>query len=159
MIQRKGLLALMNPFDLKEALLAKHAQHVVLVHFPIALFLAGVGFDLLAQRWNKTNFAAVAYYNILAAALSTPFVVATGLLAWKFQLDSEKLKGVLLLHLLFGCTGAALICLVSFLHIRARRSPGISLPRYRLPIELVAAVIIAATGHLGGFLTGVNGVG
>lgn len=24
----------MNPFDLKAALLAKHAQHVVLVHFP-----------------------------------------------------------------------------------------------------------------------------
>ena len=61
----------MNPFDLKEALLAKHAQHVVLVHFPIALFLAGVGFDLLAQRWNKANFAAVANYNFLAAALST----------------------------------------------------------------------------------------
>jgi hypothetical protein len=27
-----------NPFDLKTVLLAKHAQHVVLIHFPIALF-------------------------------------------------------------------------------------------------------------------------
>ena len=27
-----------NPFDIKQALLAKHAQHVVLIHFPIALF-------------------------------------------------------------------------------------------------------------------------
>ena len=32
----------MNPFDPKAALLAKHAQHVVLVHFPIALFMTGV---------------------------------------------------------------------------------------------------------------------
>ncbi len=32
----------MNPFDLRAALLAKHAQHVVLIHFPIALFIAGV---------------------------------------------------------------------------------------------------------------------
>jgi hypothetical protein len=95
----------------------------------------------------------------LAAALSTPFVIATGLLAWKFQLDSEKFKGVLLLHLLFGCTGAALICLVCFLHILARRLPERPLPIYRLPIEPFAAVVIAATGHLGGFLTGVNGVG
>ena len=29
-----------NPFDLKTVLLAKHAQHVVLIHFPIALFIA-----------------------------------------------------------------------------------------------------------------------
>ena len=32
----------MNPFDLKAALLARHAQHVVLIHFPIALFIASV---------------------------------------------------------------------------------------------------------------------
>ena len=27
----------MNPFDLRSILLARHAQHVVLIHFPIAL--------------------------------------------------------------------------------------------------------------------------
>lgn len=32
----------MNPFSLREALLARHAQHVVLIHFPIALFLAAI---------------------------------------------------------------------------------------------------------------------
>ena len=30
---------MVNPFDLKTTLLAKHAQHVVLIHFPIGLFL------------------------------------------------------------------------------------------------------------------------
>jgi uncharacterized membrane protein len=39
----------MNLFDIKSALLAKHAQHVVLVHFPIALFLTGVAFDFAAR--------------------------------------------------------------------------------------------------------------
>ena len=38
----------MNPFDLKAALLAKHAQHPVIIHFPIALFIISVAFDLLA---------------------------------------------------------------------------------------------------------------
>ena len=42
-----------NPFDIKTAVLARHAQHVVLIHFPIALFTAAVGFDYLAQ-WTKT---------------------------------------------------------------------------------------------------------
>jgi hypothetical protein len=33
------------------------------------------------------------------------------------------------------------------------------LPRYRLPIEVLAVTIVALTGHLGGFLSGVNGPG
>ena len=51
----------MNPFDIKAALLAKHAQHVVLIHFPIALFIAGVIFDFLAQRTKWRALAEVAY--------------------------------------------------------------------------------------------------
>ncbi len=45
----------MNPWDLRSALLAKHAQHVVLIHFPIALFLTGVLFDLLASAMRDTE--------------------------------------------------------------------------------------------------------
>ena len=29
-----------NPFDVRTIVLAKHAQHVVLIHFPLALFIA-----------------------------------------------------------------------------------------------------------------------
>ena len=60
-----------NPFDIKTVVLAKHAQHVVLIHFPIALFIAAVGFDYLAQ-WRKNQaLAAAAYFNLLLAAIST----------------------------------------------------------------------------------------
>jgi len=41
-----------NPFDLKAALLAGHAQHPVIIHFPIALFIASAVFELLAA-WRK----------------------------------------------------------------------------------------------------------
>jgi uncharacterized membrane protein len=44
----------MNPFDLKAALLARHAQHVALIHFPIALFITGVAFDVV-ERLSSTN--------------------------------------------------------------------------------------------------------
>jgi hypothetical protein len=33
------------------------------------------------------------------------------------------------------------------------------LPAYRLSIEALAVLLVALTGHLGGFLTGVNGPG
>jgi uncharacterized membrane protein len=61
---------MVNPFDLKSALLAKHAQHVVLIHFPVALFIAGAAFDWLAQWTKRRELADAAYYNLLAAAVS-----------------------------------------------------------------------------------------
>ena len=60
----------MHPFDIKQALLAKHAQHVVLIHFPIALCMAGVAFDLAAQWTKNRTLAVAAYYNFTVAAAS-----------------------------------------------------------------------------------------
>ena len=145
-----------NPFDLKTALLAKHAQHVVLIHFPIALFITAVAFDLIAQWTKRSGLADTAYYNLLVAAISTLPVIGTGILAWQFQLDGQKLKGILLLHLMLACVSSVMIWLVWWLHFRARRRAE-ELPRYRLAIEFLGVGIIALTGHLGGFLSGVNG--
>ena len=145
-------------FDPRTALLAKHAQHVVLIHFPIALFIAGVAFDPVG-RWRKRRLLAeAAYYNLLAEAWSTLPAFATGLLAWQFELDGQKLKGVLLLHLMLACASSAMIWLVWWEHFRARRR-GEALPGRSVIIEWVGVGIVALTGHLGGFLSGVNGPG
>jgi len=150
---------MVNPFDPKTVLLAKHAQHVVLVHFPIALFLTAVGFDFAGQWIRKPVLATVARYNLLIAAVATVPVMATGLLAWRWQLEGHKLKGLLLQHLVLGVVSSCLIWLVWWIHFRASRKAGATLPAYRLPIELVAALAVAVTAHLGGFLSGVNAPG
>jgi uncharacterized membrane protein len=149
---------MVNPFDPKSAVMARHAQHVVLIHFPIALFISAVAFDLIAQWTKRRGLADAAYYNLLGAALATFPVLATGLLAWQFQLDGQKLKGILLLHLVLACVSSAMIWLVWWLHFRVRRREGV-LPSDRLPVELLGVAVIALTGHLGGFLSGVNGPG
>jgi uncharacterized membrane protein len=146
----------MKPFDIKSALLAKHAQHVVLIHFPIALFLTGVAFDFAAHWTKRATLAAAAYVNLMAAAVSAPVVVVTGILAWQLQLEGQKLKGVLLLHLIFGSLSCVLICVVALIHWRARRDSWRTLPNYRCGLELLASLAVALTGHLGGFLSGVN---
>jgi uncharacterized membrane protein len=149
----------LHPFDIKTVLLAKHAQHVVLIHFPIALFIIGVLFDFLAQWKKQPLLAAAAYYNLFVAAIATIPVVATGILAWQWELEGQKLKGMLLTHLVMGFTSSVLIGVVWFIHRKARQNQEEDLPGYRLPIEAVGVVIIALTGHLGGFLSGVNGPG
>jgi len=147
----------LHPFDLKAALFAKHAQHVVLIHFPIALFIAGVAFDFAAQ-WTKRQFlAAAAYCNLLAAAVVTVPVLITGILAWQWQLEGQRLKGILLTHLVLGCASSLLISVVCLVHVRAQRKFEGVLPGYRLPLEAVGVALLTLTGHLGGFLSGVNG--
>jgi uncharacterized membrane protein len=149
---------MLNPFDPQAALLAKHAQHVVLIHFPIALFITGVAFDFVAQWTRRRGLADAAYYNLLLAAASTVPVLITGILAWQFALEGQKLKGVLLLHLVFACLSIVMICAAWWVQFLGRRRGG-DLPNYRLAIEVVAATLVALTGHLGGFLSGVNGAG
>ena len=90
---------MVNPFDLRTILLAKHAQHVVLIHFPIALFVMGVMFDLLSRGKRNSQLANAAYLNLSVAALAVLPTFVTGFLAWQFVLGGERLKGLLLVHL------------------------------------------------------------
>ena len=146
----------MHPFDMKEMLMEKHAQHVVLIHFPIALFIAGVALDCVAQWTKKHALGDAAYVNLLLAAVMALPAVATGLVAWQWALEGHRIRGVLRLHMIFGLASTLLIWIVWIIHFRSRRNAGTTLPSYRLAVEFVGVVLLAITGHLGGFLSGVN---
>jgi uncharacterized membrane protein len=148
-----------NPFDPKTIFLAKHAQHVVLIHFPIALFITGVAFDA-ASRWTKKqSLLAAADYNLILAALATFPVIATGLLAWQWALEGQHLKGILLLHLVFGCVTSVLMWCIGWIHFRLLQGRSNFPAGVRLALEVVGVAMVGLTGHLGGFLSGVNGPG
>ena len=142
----------MPAMDFPPLLRAKHAQHVVLIHFPIALFLTGVAFDTVARCTKRTSLAVAAHVNLVVAATFVPAVLATGMLAWQWQLLGQKLRGALLLHLVLGSVCGLLMGVVAWIHIRARRN----LPDYRFLLELPAALMLVLVGHLGGVLSGVN---
>jgi uncharacterized membrane protein len=145
-----------HPFDLKQMLLEKHAQHVVLIHFPIALFIGGVALDFAAQWTKRETLRFAAYTNLLLAALMALPAVATGLVAWQWALEGHRIRGILRLHMVFGLASTAVIWAVWCIHFRARaRAEGV-LPNYRLPLEFVGVALLAIAGHLGGFLSGAN---
>ena len=146
----------MNAFDWRSVVLAKHAQHVVLIHFPIALFIAAVALDLIGEWSRNKSLLQAAYYNLTLAAASTLPVIVTGLAAWQWQLEGQHLKGVLLYHLLSGVSASVLIGSTWWIHFRAQRQAECELPRWRFALELAVVLIVGLTGHLGGFLSGVN---
>jgi uncharacterized membrane protein len=144
-----------NPFDLKAALLAGHAQHPVIIHFPIALFIASAVFELLAVWRKQPLFESVAYYNLLGAALTLPLAIATGLGAWQWQLEGASIKGNLLLHMISALTSTSLIFFLSWLRWRFRMkhiAPGFAY----FAVTFLALMVITLTGHLGGILSGVE---
>jgi uncharacterized membrane protein len=145
-----------NPFDMKAALLARHAQHVVVIHFPIALFITSLLFDLLARWRRDQGFATAAFFNLVAAAVAAVPALATGFIAWRWLLEGETLKGNLQLHLILGLTSSGLIWLLAIWRIRLRKRREELLPTPYLALALIAAAVIALTGHLGGVLSGVE---
>jgi uncharacterized membrane protein len=145
----------MSALDIRTVLFAKHAQHIVLVHFPIAAFITAVGFDCAAQWMRKPEVAAAAYFNFLIAAASTIPVIATGLAAWQWALEGQRLKGILLMHLSLGAVSSALIVAVWVIHWQWRRRET-ALPIYRLPVELGGVLLVGLTAHLGGVLAGLT---
>jgi uncharacterized membrane protein len=149
----------MNPFDWKAVLLAKHAQHVALVHFPIALIVAGVAFDLLSLRKHNLALLRAAYYTVVFAAISALPTVATGLLAWQLQFEGKTPRGNLKLHMSLALLSSVLIWLVCWLHVKEQRRTETSASRWRLAVEVLAVATTLLTGHVGGFVSGVNGPG
>ena len=144
-----------NPFDLKAALLAGHAQHPVIVHFPIALFIASVVFDVLAIWRKQPVLATVSYFNLIGAAITVPLAIVTGLGAWRWQLEGATLKGNLRLHLICALTSAAL--LVGLCLKRSRvHAKGESPRASYFAVVALALVMVTLTGHLGGILSGVE---
>jgi len=143
-----------DPFAWRTALLPKNAQHVALIHFPIALFIAGVIFDVCAAWTKKQTFATAAFCNLSVAALSVPPVLLTGVAAWRWQLEAQPMKGILLYHVVAAALSAVIIGAGWWAHYRGRRNN--SLPVWRLPLELAGVALLMLTGYWGGFLSGVN---
>jgi uncharacterized membrane protein len=148
----------MNPFDLKAALLAKHAQHPVVIHFPIALFILSVVFDLLAIWRRNPMMAKAAYYNLVAAALTAPVAIASGLIAWQWQFEGAKLKGNLLLHMVSALTASIMIWFLCGWRFRERRLPQPTPGVIYIFLALATVLLIAFVGHLGGIVSRIESV-
>ena len=139
---------IMRYFALQYTLLAKHAQHIVLVHFPIALVCVALLFDLIDLRRRNGICAIVAYYNLSVAAAATLPVVLTGLLAWRWQLEGAPIRGSLRLHVILGLTSATLI-VITWWNARRSSSRG-----QRIAMEALTVMMVAATAHVGGIVAG-----
>ena len=142
--------------DPKIILFAKHAQHVAVIHFPIALFLMSALFDVLASVRKTDSFRKVAYYNLLGASISTIPTVLTGLLAWQLLYGIGTPKGIILFHLIAAGVTVILLWLLTVLRFRDRQRLNARPSKTYFVFAMVATIAIILTAHLGGILSGVT---
>ena len=107
--------------------------------------MASVAFDVAALWTKREAFEDVAYYNLMLAAFFSLPTILTGLLAWQWQLEGKRLKGILLYHLLAALASTLMIWVAWWAHYRTRRKPQEQLPGWRIPLELVGAAFVLIT--------------
>ncbi len=114
-----------------------------------------------AAHWKKSRvLAAVAYYNLLAAALFCVPVSGDGRHGLAMATGRTAAERDLLAHLVLARVSCVLIWLIAGnADSEPSERPRRDSTSLRLPMEVVAAIAIALTAHLGGFLSGVNGPG
>jgi hypothetical protein len=82
--------------------------------------------------------------------------VASGLIAWQWQLEGARFKGNLLLHLIFALAASGMIWLLCGWRIRQWRFPQSTPGIIYIFLALGTVLLIALAGHLGGILSGVE---
>jgi uncharacterized membrane protein len=149
--------AAFNPFSVQEVFFPTHAQHPIIVHFPIALFVFSLFLDVLGIRTRNRALNAAAYYNLVAAAVTGVLAVITGLLAWRFAFGGEPLTSDrwLFFHLVLGVITTLLM--LALWAIRAKQPINADQPLSRAYIILGALTlcVISVTGHFGGIVSGI----
>ena len=146
-----------NPFSFKSLFFPSHAQHPIIVHFPIALFVFSFFLDIFGIRTGNRNLNAAAYYNLIAAAITGVISVVTGLIAWKFARGGVPLTQDkwLMFHLILGVLTTILIAILWGLRAKTSRDP-MGLPgRTYIILALITMAVISLTGHLGGVVSGI----
>lgn len=128
--------------------------HPLLVHFPIALFVSALAFDLVGVLWRRAAFTSAGLYAQTLGALAAGLAVITGNQA---EEAAERLMGieeVLEWHERLGtATWWVALAAVALRWYLTRKEPlGPALRALMLGLSLGLAILVGVAGFYGGKL-------
>jgi uncharacterized membrane protein len=122
--------------------------HPIIVHFPIALFIAGLFLDLLGLFRGDRNLNAAGWYNLVLAAISALGALATGYASvLKMRVP---LTGLIREHMLLAVAGTILMWVMVGLRVHRHEKINPALRMVYYVVAAVTCILISIAGHLGG---------
>ncbi|MBC8104198.1 MAG: DUF2231 domain-containing protein [Cytophagales bacterium] len=130
--------------------------HGASTHFPIALLIVSLLFDLGALIFRQPNWRIVAYYTLLAAALGTIPAVLSGLTGGQgwFGIDPWTSGPVNTHRLVSLIASGIMLALALWRGLKRDALKGVPFAIY-LVLVVLSSVLIGYTGWLGGAVAGV----
>lgn len=129
-------------------LVPKNGFHPAIVHFPIALLIAGLFLDLMGLVFKRPNLLVAGWYNLVLGALSSFGAVASGFLA--MYMIKLPYKGLIFTHLKLALLVTVLMWVMVALRVHRHEKMKIGIRVVYYGLALAAFLIISYTGHLGG---------
>ena len=121
--------------------------HTLVIHFPIAMFIAALGVELFGLWRRNIQYQSAAHVMLIVGTIGAIVAAALGWFAGGFYLTDRN--QVLMLHRWLGTAIAAAGLLLLYLSATARRAP--ERPRTLYWTTLGAMTIaIAIQGYIGG---------
>lgn len=138
------------PKPKEKPLIPKNAFHPAIVHFPIALFIAGLFLDFLGM-WKKHKTMLLAgWYNLLLGAISTLASILSGLTAMVRMHLPFTTTSPIFVHLLLAVIGTVIMWLMVALRFNRHEKMGTPLRVVYYVLAIAGVVLIAYSAHLGG---------
>ena len=138
------------------AKLLGHPIHPMLVVLPLGLFIMSVIFDALYVSRGNATIGVVAYWNIAAGIIGGLLAAVFGLIDWISIPNGTRAKRIGLLH---GGTMVLVVLLFAYVWWTRSNTVDLMTTTTLFAIQVVALLMAAFAGWLGGELVDRLGVG
>lgn len=134
------------PANETSSVIPHHAFHPAIVHFPIALVLCALAFELYGRIRKLPDFIKAATYCLFVGATGGIAAATTGITA--MYLKKQPYEGLIFTHFVLALSWLVLVwATVIVRHIAIKRD---KLGWWSLGLLLVASLLVSYVGFLGG---------
>lgn len=135
-----------------------HPVHMMLVHFPAALFPFSAAVALAALIYNSTELALFNFYIICAGSVMGWLALAFGLIELMQILDQKRTLRTVLIH---GGLNTLWLCIFTILAgVQLKYYPEITIPSLtQVILEMIVVSVMIYSNFLGGELVLRYGIG
>jgi uncharacterized membrane protein len=127
-----------------------HPSHPLFVHFPVALYLAVLVFDVMTRIEPDPALVRAGSYLMIGGIAGTALAAITGLVDWFGMVPGSSKRRLATRHMLFQITAAAFFA-VTFL-LRWRNRDAAQAETLWITLEAIGYLILSVGQWLGGVL-------